>query len=159
MFFAADGGLLLFYVTGDAAILFHGLDFLEALEALLHGLEAGWHAAQSTVRDKVLFVGLGQLTDDGLGLFFGAHEKNLAATPNGVAQKITGSLELVDGLGEVDDVDSVVPGKYRASSSDSNDGSVAKMDTCFKQFLNSYAHIVFPCSRPCGPSRRTTGLY
>jgi hypothetical protein len=25
---------------------------------------------------------------------------------------------------------------------------VAKMDTCFKQFLNSYAHIVFPCSRP-----------
>ena len=27
-------------------------------------------------------------------------------------------------------------------------GLVAKMDTCFKQFLNSYAHIVFPCSRP-----------
>ena len=85
LFFSADGGLLLFHVTGDAAILFHRLDFLEALEALLYGLEVGEHATQPTVRDKVLFVGLGQLTYDGLGLFFCAHEKNLAATPNGIA--------------------------------------------------------------------------
>ena len=149
LFFAADGGLLLFHITGDAAILFHCLDFFEALEALLHCLEVGEHAAQPTVRDKVLFVGLGQLTYDGLGLFFCAHEKNLAATPNGVAQKITGSLELVDGLGEVDDMDSVVcPENIGLHLRIPTTGLVAKMDTCFKQFLNSYAHIVFPCSRP-----------
>ena len=149
LFFTADGGLFLFHITGDATIFFHGLDFIEALEALLHGLEVGEHAAQPTVRDKVLFVGIRQLADDGLGLFLGAHEQDLAATANGVAQKITGSLKLVDGLGEVDDVDSVVcPENIGLHLRIPTTGLVAKMDTCFKQFLNSFAHIVFPCSRP-----------
>ena len=149
LFFAADGGLLLFHVTGNAAILFHSLDFLEALKALLHGLKVGEHTTQPPVRDKVLFVSLRQLADNWLGLFLRAHEQNLTASANGVAQKITGSLELVDGLREVDNVDSVVcPENVGLHLRIPPTSLVAKMDTCFKQFLNSYAHIVFPCSRP-----------
>jgi hypothetical protein len=76
-------------------------------------------------------------------------KQDLAATANGVAQKITGSLKLVDGLGKVDDVDSVVcPENIGLHLRIPTTGLMAKMDTCFQQFLNSFAHIVFPCSRP-----------
>ena len=159
VFLATNARLFLLHVTGDAAVLLHLLNLLEPLEALLHGFQIRQHAAEPTVRHVRQVMGLGHLADAGLGLLLGAHQQQLAAAADGVANEIIGGLELLGGLREVDDVHPVVrPKNVGLHLGVPTAGLVSKMDTRFKQFLNSDTHMYSLVRDPCGPSRRMTGL-
>ena len=122
--------MLLLYIAGDTAIFLHSLNFLEALEALFYSLQIGQHAAQPAVGHIVLVVGLGHFADNRLRLLFGADQQHLAAAADSVTDKIARAVELLCGLREINDVDSVVClENIRPHSRVPSSGLMSEMDT------------------------------
>ena len=105
---AAEAGLFLFDVAGDAAVCFHRLDVVELLEGLLDGFEIGERAAEPTLGDARLAGSFGNVADGRLRLFFGADKQHLAAAAHLGGHKIAGDVEQFECFIEVNDVDAVL---------------------------------------------------
>ncbi len=90
---AAEAGLFLFDVAGDAAVRLHRLDVLELLEGFFDGFEIGERAAEPTLGDARLAGGFGEVADGRLRLFFGADKQHLAAAAHLGGHKIAGDVE------------------------------------------------------------------
>jgi len=97
-----------------------------------------------------------------LSLFFRPHKQHFAAFAHRGAQKITRGFQLIDGLAQINDVDSVAGIKdERLHLGVPPFGLVSKMHPGVQQFFNSDRDHSFPLvkSRPCGPAiPRNTGL-
>ncbi len=95
----------------EVAVLLARLELLHETDALLDGHEVGQHAAQPALVD-VGHVGPRGLGGDGLlGLLLGAHEQDLLAAGDRLADGLEGDVQALHGLGQVDDVDPVALGE------------------------------------------------
>ena len=82
------------------AVRFHLLNFLEAFDGGLDGVEIRQRAAEPAFGDVKLAAFLGGFLDALLRLFLGADEKDLAAFADGRGEKITRGFELRERLAE-----------------------------------------------------------
>ena len=127
------GGFLLRHPLEVAGLL-AGLELLEQRDPLLDRREVREHAAEPALVDERL-AGPGRLLGDRLlGLLLRADEQDVLAVGDGVADEVERRLEVLDGLGEVDDVDPVALGEdeglhLRVPAA----GLVAEVDAGFEQ--------------------------
>src|SRR4029453_8346499 len=77
-------------------------------------LEVGEHAAEPAATHVVLLGSLRLRLDEGLRLALGAHEQDLAAARDRLAQEVERLLEARQRLVEVDDVDAVALAEQEA---------------------------------------------
>ena len=97
--------------TLEATGLLHGLEFLEPLQALVHGGEVGEHAAQPALV-HVGHADAGGLVSDGLlGLLLGTDEEDRATVGDGLLDELVRLVDVRQRLLEVDDVDAVAVGQ------------------------------------------------
>ena len=95
---------------GEGAVLFHLLQLSQTVDTGTHGAEVGQHTAQPAGVD-VVTAAAGSLFLDGiLSLLLGADKQDVAAISGGVTDEIVGLLQLLNGLLQVDDVDTVTLG-------------------------------------------------
>ena len=105
--FPADDGLLLFDVIVNGPIGLHFLDLLKAADRALNGGEISQRAPEPALGHKVLTALLGGFPDSLLSLFLGADEEHFATPSHSLAQETAGSVQLVKGLTEINDVNAV----------------------------------------------------
>ena len=97
--------------TLEATGLLHGLELLEALQALVHGGEVGEHAAQPALV-HVGHADAGRLLGDGLlRLLLGADEHDAAAVGDGLLDELVRLVDVGQRLLQIDDVDAVAVGE------------------------------------------------
>jgi hypothetical protein len=90
------------------------LELLEALQALVDGLEVGEHAAEPALGD-VRHADAGRLLGDRLlRLALGADEHDRPAVGDRLLDEVVGAVDVAQGLGQVDDVDAVALGEDEA---------------------------------------------
>ena len=123
----------------ERAVSLHGLELVEAIHAGAHGLEVGHHTAEPTSVD-IVAAATGSLFLDGLlRLLLGADEEDILAVLGDGADEVIGLLELLDGLLQVDDVDTVALGVDVGSHFGvPTTGLVAEVDACFEQGFHGY---------------------
>ena len=91
----------------EVARLLARLELLEQADPLLDRREVRQHAAEPALVD-VRLAGPGRLLGDRLlGLLLRADEQHVLAAGDDVADELERRLEMLDGLGEIDDVDPV----------------------------------------------------
>ena len=116
----------------------HFLKFLEAGDALGHGLEVGQHAAEPTLGD-IRHVHAGGLSGNSfLSLFLGADEQHGAVVGNSGLDEVVGLVDHVERLEQVDDVDAVALGEdellhLRVPTT----GLVAEVQACLQHVAHS----------------------
>ena len=117
----------------ERAVLFHRLELLEALDALLDRLEVRHHATEPALVDIELASALSLVLDGLLRLLLRADEENALALFCHAAKECIRLVNLLDRLLQVDDIDAValredVLRHLRVPTT----RLVAEMDTCFK---------------------------
>ena len=111
---AEDEQLLLGHARAGHVVEVELLELLEALQAAVHGLEVGEHAAQPALV-HVGHADAGRLLGDGLlGLLLGADEQDRAAVGDGLLDELVGAVDVGQRLLQVDDVDAVALGEDEA---------------------------------------------
>src|SRR6478735_4517466 len=97
--------------TLEATGLLHGLQLLEALEALVHGGEVGEHAAQPALV-HIRHADAGRLIGDGfLRLLLGADEHDRPTVRDRLLDELVRLVDVGQRLLQVDDVDAVAVGE------------------------------------------------
>ena len=130
----------------ERAVLLHGLELLHTVDALTDGAEVGHHAAQPASVD-IVHAAAGSLVTDGLlSLLLGADEQDLAALCSGVADEVVSLIELLHGLLQVNDVDTIALGEDVLSHLGvPAAGLVAEVDTGLEKLFHRYdCHCLFP---------------
>ncbi len=132
-------GLLLGVTGGGAAQVTQSLELLHPLKALVNGLEVGQHAAEPTVVHIRLADPRRLLGDGLLRLLLGADEEDVATLGDGVANVGVRLLDVVEGLAQVDDVDTVALGEdealhLRVPAA----GLVPEVDTALQQLTHGH---------------------
>ena len=117
----------------------HGFQFLEPLDGLLHRQHVGEQAAQPALVDVVHLAAGGFFGDGFLRLALGADEEHVLALRGHLAHEPRGVLEHLQGLLQVDDVDSVAFAEdvffhLRIPAL----GLVPEVNAGFEQFLHRY---------------------
>ena len=132
-------GLLLGVAGGGAGQVTERLQLLHPLQPLVHRLEVGEHAAQPAVVD-VRLADPGRLLGDRLlRLLLGADEEDVATLGDGVAHVRVRLLDVLEGLAQVDDVDTVALGEdealhLRVPAA----GLVPEVDTALQQLTHGH---------------------
>ncbi len=129
----------------EGAVLLHLLELGETVDAGAHGLEVGQHAAEPAGVD-VVHADAGGLFLDGVGrLLLGADEQDRVALLGEAAHEGVGFLELLNGLLQVDDINTVafavdILGHLGVPAA----GLVSEVDAGFQQLLHGYdCHLMF----------------
>ena len=117
----------------ESAISFHSFEFLQAVNALLDRLEVSHHAAQPTFVDIEHVSAESFFFDSFLSLLLRTNEEDALAFSGNVTQECVCFINLLNGLLQVDDVDTVTLRKdvfshLRVPTA----GLVSEMNTCFK---------------------------
>ena len=102
---AAKGGSLGFVDLVEAGAFFKGFKITELGDALSDGDEVGEGATEPTLVDIVLSAGLCGLLHCLLSLFFASNEEDLPSTTRDVGKELSRLGELLDRLGQIDNVD------------------------------------------------------
>ena len=123
----------------EGAVFLHLLELSKAVNAGAHGLEVGEHAAEPTCVD-VVHTDAGSLFLDCVrSLLLRADEENGLAVCGEITHKVVSLFELLDGLLQVDYIDTVtltvnILGHLGVPAA----GLVTEVDTGFQQLLHGY---------------------
>src|SRR4029079_10159780 len=99
--------LSLLPVRVQAASLLAGRELLEEGDPLLDRREVREHAAEPALVDERLAGAVRLLGDRLLGLLLRSDEEDVLPAGDRLADELQGRVEVLDGLGEIDDVDPV----------------------------------------------------
>ena len=121
------------------AVLLHGLELLHAVDALTDGAEVGEHAAQPAGIDKMHAAAGSLVTDGFLRLLLGADKQDFAALSGNVTDKVVGLVQLLHGLLQVNDIDTIALGEdilrhFGVPAA----GLMAEMDASLQKLLHRY---------------------
>ena len=132
--------------TLEATGLLHGLELLEALQALVHGGEVGEHAAQPALV-HVRHADAGRLVGDGLlRLLLGADEHDRSAVGDGLLDELVRLVDVGQRLLQVDDVDAVAVGEDEPLHLGiPATGLMPEVGAAVKQLLHGYNSHGWPC--------------
>ena len=103
-----EGYDLFLLESGSSFVADDGVDFLHSLDGLADGDVVGEDTAHPAFGDVVHIGCFSSILDDLLGLAFRADEENISAVHDDALQEIAGICDLVNGLGEVDDGNTVL---------------------------------------------------
>ena len=128
------------------------LELLHTIQAGAHSREVGEHAAQPALTDVGHADALSLLGHGRLSLLLGADEQDVAAAGDGLLDEVVGSVDALDGLRQVDDVDAVALGEDEALHLGvPASGLVAEMDTALQELAHGDNRHVGPFARAPGP--------
>ena len=123
----------------EGAVGLHGLQLVQTVHAGTHGLEVGHHAAQPTSVDIVLTAAGGLFLDGLLSLLLSADEQQGLAVLRQLTDESVSLLQLLHGLLQVNDIDTVALGVDIGSHLGvPATGLVTEMDACLQQGLHGY---------------------
>ena len=97
-----------FFLQGSVLVLDGFVDFLHFADGLADGGVVGEGTAHPAFGHVVHAGGFSGFMDNLLRLAFGADEQDFAAVDDFALQEVAGVGDLVDGLGDVDDGDTVL---------------------------------------------------
>lgn len=132
-----EGRDAFFAFSLHAAVLFHGFNFLEALDAASDGREIRERPADPAFTHVEHVAPLGFTLDCSLGLAFCSDEENLLAPGSEFLQESVGENQTLDGFSEVDDVDGLpFAVDVRIHFGIPAPRAMAEVDARFKEFAN-----------------------
>ena len=121
------------------AVGLHGLELVQTVHTGTHGLEVGHHAAQPTSVHIVLTAAGSLLLDGLLRLLLGADKQQRLAVLRQLTDESISLLQLLHGLLQVNDIDTVALGVDIGSHLGiPATGLVTEMDACLQQGLHGY---------------------